>query len=60
MGGELWNNNHEQNYRAMGFNLMDSGGQGGDFKYSREAWEGSLKHWLGLKNDSFGFFLVFF
>ena len=37
---------------------MDSDGQSGDFNTSREVWVGSLKHWLGLENDSFGSLLV--
>ena len=28
---------HERNYGTMGLDLMDSGGQGGDFNASREA-----------------------
>ena len=26
VGGELWNNDVNQNYRLMGFDLVDSGG----------------------------------
>ena len=48
----------EQNYGTMGLDLTDSGGQGGDLNSSREALEGSLKHWLGWENDSFGLLLV--
>ena len=48
----------ERNYGTMGLYLMDNGGHGGKFNAYREAWEGSLKHWLGLETDSFGSLLV--
>ena len=49
---------HDRNYGTMGLDLMDSGGQCGDFNASREALEGSFKHWLGCENNSFGILFV--
>ena len=44
----------------VGLDLIDNGGEGGDFNASGEAWEGIFKHCLGLENDSFGSLLVLF
>ena len=49
----------EQNYRAMGFDLMASGEQGGDLNASCEAREEIPKCSLGLVLDSFGLSLFF-
>ena len=38
---------------------MASGGQGGAFNASREAWEFGLKHWLGSICVSFFLLMVF-
>ena len=45
---------HEKNYRAVGFNLMHSAGEGGKLNASREVWKELLKSYLGLEMDSFG------
>ena len=42
----------------VGLDLIDNGGEGGDFNASREEREGSLKSCLGWENDSFGLLLV--
>ena len=42
----------------MGFDFVDSGGQGGDLNASREAWPFVLKCWLGSSCVSFGHLLV--
>ena len=48
----------ELDYSYVGFYFIDSGGQGGTLIAFGEVWERSLKHGLGLKNDSFGLSMV--
>ena len=53
VGGELWNHEMNLKYIVMGFDLVDSGRQGGDFNDYWEAWERCLKCWVGFVIISF-------
>ena len=46
---------HELDYSSVGFDFVGSGGQGGALIALGKTWAISLKHWIGLKHDSFGF-----
>ena len=58
VGGELWNINMNQNYRVMGFDLVDSSGQGGEFNSPWEEHEEYLNPWVLFAFILFGLSLV--
>ena len=58
VGGQLWCNVVTQNYSDIGFDLVDSGGQGGNFNPPWEGREECLKQWVGFFIISFDILMV--